>query len=109
VSWQIVGTAVIVMAAAAALPAQALQDPTRPPGIQSQAVAAMPPRPLELGSIVHGSDRRVAVIEGVALTEGESHDGIRVRRIYRDRVEILDNGQHRVLYPETLPQVRRTQ
>ncbi|WP_278800514.1 hypothetical protein [Marinobacter nauticus] len=108
-SWQIVGTAVIVMAAAAALPAQALQDPTRPPGIQNRAVAAMPPRPLELGSIVHGSDRRVAVIEGVALTEGESHDGIRVRRIYRDRVEILDNGQHRVLYPDPLPQVRRTQ
>jgi MSHA biogenesis protein MshK len=45
----------------------------------------------------------------VPLREGESHDGIRVKRIYRHKVEILDQGQFRVLYPETLPQVRRSQ
>lgn len=89
--------------------AQALQDPTRPPEARAPGVQAAPVRNLELGSILLGSARRIAVIEGVALQEGDSHNGIRVQRIYRDKVEIMDQGRFRVLYPETLPQVRSSQ
>jgi len=89
--------------------AWALQDPTRPPDARAPDKQTAPVRNLELGSILLGSERRIAIIEGVALQEGESHNGIRVQRIYRDKVEIMDQGRFRVLYPETLPQVRRSQ
>lgn len=89
--------------------ADALQDPTRPPEARVPGGQAVVVRDLELGSILLGSERRIAIIEGVALQEGESHNGIQVQRIYRDKVEIMDQGRFRVLYPETLPQVRRSQ
>ncbi|MDR9424120.1 MAG: hypothetical protein RI567_02415 [Marinobacter sp.] len=89
--------------------AWALQDPTRPPDARAPDKQTAPVRNLELGSILLGSERRIAIIEGVALQEGESHNGILVQRIYRDKVEIMDQGRFRVLYPETLPQVRRSQ
>jgi MSHA biogenesis protein MshK len=90
------------------LQAYALQDPTRPPDADSQPVVASPAREIRLGSILLGKERRIAVIEGVALKEGDSHDNIRVRRIFKDRVEVTDRGQPRTLYPDPLPQVRRT-
>ena len=102
----------MVMAAVLAAPsgqAWSLQDPTRPPDARAPAAQTAPLRSLELGSILLSAGRRVAVIDGVALTEGDTHDGIRVRRIYRDKVEILDQGRSRVLYPQALPQVRRSQ
>jgi len=89
--------------------AWALQDPTRPPDARAPDKQTAPVRNLELGSILLGSERRIAIIEGVAMQEGESHNGIQVQRIYRDRVEIMDQGRFRVLYPENLPQVRRSQ
>jgi len=89
--------------------AWSLQDPTRPPDARAPSAQSAPERNLELGSILLSAGRRVAVIEGVALKEGDSYDGIRVRRIYRDKVEILDQGRARVLYPQALPQVRRSQ
>lgn len=87
----------------------ALQDPTRPPDARPTAAQIIAPRDIQLGSILLGSQRRVAVIDGVALQEGDSNDGVRVRRIYRDKVEVTDQGQYRVLYPQSLPQVRATQ
>lgn len=104
-SWQR-GMLLVLLASSPA--AHALQDPTKPPGSAAQAASVMPARDLQLGSILLGNQRRVAVIDGVALQEGDSHDGIRVRRIHKDRVEVTDRGQPRVLYPEPLPQVRRT-
>ncbi|MBE0485606.1 hypothetical protein [Marinobacter sp.] len=88
--------------------AHGLQDPTQPPGSAVEPVSAAPARDLRVGSILLGAERRVAVINGVALTEGDRHDGLRVRRIHKDRVEVTDRGQPRVLYPEPLPQVRKT-
>jgi len=99
----------LVVALMASSQANALQDPTRPPEARLPSVQKAPVRDLELGSILLGSARRVAVIEGVPMREGEIHNGIRVKRIYRHKVEILDQGQFRVLYPKTLPQVRRSQ
>jgi len=86
-----------------------LEDPTRPPEARTPGVQVAPVRNLELGSILLGGDRRVVVIEGKALQEGDRHNGIQVRRIYRNKVEIVDQGQARVLYPEALPQVRKSQ
>lgn len=92
-----------------ALPVAALQDPTRPPGAGRSVAAPVPERTLSLDSILIGAGRRVAVIEGEALTEGQSVDGIRVVRIHSNRVVVMDQGAERVLYLDTLPQVRRTQ
>lgn len=98
-----------LMLAVNAASAWSLQDPTRPPDARAPSEQSAPQRNLELGSILLSAGRRVAVIEGVALKEGDRHDGIQVRRIYRDKVEILDQGRARVLYPQALPQVRRSQ
>lgn len=100
--------ALLASPAAYGLQTPALQDPTRPPGPAAQATSVAPARALELSSVLLGSQRRIAVIDGVALQEGDSHDGIRVRRIHQDRVEVTDRGQARVLYPKSLPQVRTT-
>lgn len=89
--------------------ASALQDPTRPPGLESGAVAPVPERKVSLDSILYSKDRRIAVIEGEALREGQGIDRIRVIRIYQNRVLVTDNGRERVLYLERLPQVRGTQ
>ena len=90
-------------------PAHALQDPTRPPGPQATVAQPSPERSLALDSILFSKDRRVAVIEGEALREGQGFDNVRVIRIYANRVLVTDNGRERVLYLERLPQVRGTQ
>jgi MSHA biogenesis protein MshK len=101
--------ALFVLAMALTTGVQALQDPTRPPDARPAAAQAQPARDIELGSILLGSQRRIAVIDGVALREGDSHDGITVRRIHRDKVDVTDRGQPRTLYPQVLPTVRKTQ
>jgi MSHA biogenesis protein MshK len=89
--------------------AAALQDPTQPPGLESRLAAPVPERPVSLDSILYSQDRRVAIIEGEALREGQGVDGIRVIRIYENRVLVTESGRERVLYLERLPQVRGTQ
>ncbi len=89
--------------------AAVLQDPTRPPGLESRLAAPVPEQPVSLDSILYSKDRRVAIIEGEALGEGQGVDRIRVIRIYENRVLVTDNGRERVLYLERLPQVRGTQ
>ncbi|MBW0149330.1 hypothetical protein KXD86_17610 [Marinobacter sp. CAU 1620] len=90
-------------------PAAALQDPTRPPGFDESPAQAVPMTDLALQSILVGTERRLAVINGEPRAEGQAFDGVRVRQIYRDRVEVLDRGRIRTLYLDELPQVRRTQ
>lgn len=90
-------------------PASALQDPTRPPGFGEEPVKALPMADLALQSILVGAERRLAVINGTPRAEGQAFDGIRVRQIHRDRVEVLDQGRIRTLYLDELPQVRKTQ
>ncbi|SFR60067.1 MSHA biogenesis protein MshK [Marinobacter gudaonensis] len=99
----------LVMVASLSGPAVALQDPTRPPAGDQVVSTPQPERTLVLDSILYSQDRRVAVIEGKALTEGQRFDGVRVIRIYHDHVRVSDSGRERVLYLEGLPQVRGTQ
>ncbi|AOY88885.1 hypothetical protein BKP64_12285 [Marinobacter salinus] len=86
--------------------ASGLQDPTRPPDSGDTPAKVAPMTSLALESILVGSKRRVAVINGQPRAEGQIFDGVRVRRIHRNRVEVLDDGRLRVLYLDRLPQVR---
>lgn len=92
-----------------AVPASALQDPTRPPGFDNRPVKAIAKADLALQSILVGAERRVAVINGEPRAEGQAFNGVRVHRIHRDRVEVMERGRVRTLYLDKLPQVRRTQ
>lgn len=89
--------------------ALALQDPTRPDGFGASPQAQVPQKEFMLASIFIGKDRRVAVIDGVVRREGQTFEGVRVRRIHQDRVELVDQGRVRVLRLEPLPQVRSSQ
>lgn len=104
--WVFVAAGALVLVPGAA---QGLQDPTRPPGPSSTVARPAPERSLALDSILFSKDRRVAVIEGEALREGQGFDNLRVIRIHANRVRVMDNGRERVLYLERLPQVRGNQ
>lgn len=86
--------------------ANAVQDPTRPPHAGEPTANPAPLRTLSLDSIVYGEGRRVAVIDGRPMREGETVNGVRVKAIHSDRVEVLDHGHKRVLRLEPLPGVR---
>lgn len=98
--------AILSLSSSAAL---ALQDPTRPDGFGDAPQAQAPEKQFTLASIFIGNDRRVAVIDGVARREGQTFEGVRIRRIHPDRVELVDQGRVRVLRLEPLPQVRSSQ
>ena len=99
--------ALLLLPAGAAL--AALQDPTRPPDFRPTTTQASPQKALSVASILIGEHRRTAVINGQPRREGDRFEGVRVQRIYPDRVEILEQGRVRVLRLEALPQVRGTQ
>ncbi|TGN38608.1 hypothetical protein E5Q11_15410 [Marinobacter confluentis] len=87
----------------------ALQDPTRPNGFRVPQAEPAQQRSFDLASIIIGTDRRIAVIDGQARREGQTFDGVRLRRIHPDRVELVDQGRVRILRLDTLPQVRSSQ
>ena len=89
--------------------AKALQDPTRPNGFRAPQAGPAQARVFDLASIIIGADRKVAVIDGQARREGQVFEGVRLRRIYPDRVELVDQGRVRILRLDTLPQVRSSQ
>lgn len=73
-----------VLAAFKTAQAQALADPTRPAQYHPAAAQAK----LNLQSILFGNSRRVAVINGKALTEGERIGGARILSISKDMVRL---------------------
>jgi MSHA biogenesis protein MshK len=87
----------------------ALQDPTRPNGFRAPEAQSAQQRSFDLASIIIGAKRKIAVIDGQARREGQTFEGVRVRRIYPDRVELIDQGRVRILKLDTLPQVRSSQ
>jgi MSHA biogenesis protein MshK len=84
--------ALLSLFAALALPAVAdvLADPTRPPANwqpePTQAGAQKPGAP-QLTSILVSHSRRVAVIDGVSLSEGETANGLTVVHIDKSWVD----------------------
>lgn len=87
-------------------PALALEDPTRPSGFQAPVEAPKPQASFSLDSIMTGNGKRLAVINGQLVREGQALDDARVLRVAPDRVVLSVDGQQRVLRWNTTPQVR---
>ncbi len=70
--------------------ALALEDPTRPPISTPVAVVQTTNHKLpRLVSVLLSDERRVAVIDGRPLSEGDSHAGYEVVHIAREGVTVL--------------------
>lgn len=74
--------------------AEQLTDPTRPPVASSPQPAARPAAGrLVLQSVIYGADRRLALINGHWVGEGELIGGARVVSIEPVRVRLRRNGR----------------
>ena len=69
-----------------------LKDPTRP-GDWQRAKAVKSAKPPELQSVIFGSERRVAVIDGTVFAEGSETNGIRLVAVRRNEVDVFVRGQ----------------
>ncbi|WP_097462370.1 hypothetical protein [Mangrovitalea sediminis] len=88
--------------------AAGLKDPTRPPDYQAHPQAHQKAASaFRLESILFGPSRRVAVINGTAVSPGERIDGARVMRIERTEVVLDIHGVRHVLKWHLPPQVRQ--
>jgi MSHA biogenesis protein MshK len=97
----------MLLAASNAAPAQALQDPTRPPaaltagqGASGQPAAPAAERRPQLQSVLiarQPGGRHVAVIDGETLRLGDSFRGARVTRIEQNEVELVRGRTRQVL------------
>lgn len=66
-----------------------LEDPTRPVDIDSVETMAAPAASVPtLTSILVGQERKLAVIDGRLMSEGEDVCGIKVLKIYPDRAVV---------------------
>jgi MSHA biogenesis protein MshK len=97
----------VLFAASNLAPAQALQDPTRPPaalmagqGASGQPAAPAAARRPQLQSVLiarQPGGRHVAVIDGETLRLGDSFRGARVARIEQNEVELVRGRTRQVL------------
>ena len=75
----------------------ALNDPMRPPffdgGNAGDSTKEKANQPLVLSMILNGSDRKVAILNGSAISVGENVDGYRLLRIDDDRVVVSRKGR----------------
>lgn len=85
--------ALLVSVAASAAGVSGLDDPTRPLVQRPVPVQAdkRPEKP-QLTSVLIDSDRKLAVINGVLLSEGDRHQGIRVWKIAADHAVVTVDG-----------------
>ena len=93
-SWFLVSALLFVGVLQAGGASAAGRDPTRPPsarvlGPVVQASTAVP----ELSSVLIGADRRLAVIDGKVMAEGEMRSGVKVWQIKSDRVVVSVAGR----------------
>ena len=73
------------------------RDPTQPPGYASSWPKATKSTKLpRLSSVLIGADRRLAVVDGRLMSEGEERSGMKVWEIKPDRVVVSVSGQQRV-------------
>ncbi|MGI9328048.1 MAG: hypothetical protein ACR2PZ_22700 [Pseudomonadales bacterium] len=66
-----------------------LSDPMRPNWYGLKAKAKKQPRIPELSSIIASDDRRLAVINGKVMREGERKNGVLLRQVLPDRVLVV--------------------
>ena len=95
------------------LQAHALNDPMRPPffdgGSSGENTKEQPNQPLELSMILAGNERKVAILNGVALGVGENVDGYRLLRIDSDRVVVSRKGRVKEVFLGKPQQQNKTQ
>ena len=84
-----------------------LRDPTQPPQPERPAPAEPAPLDMTLDSILTSNDRRVAVINGEAVREGDRIGNAQIRRIGEDRVLLRINQTNRTLTLDDTPSVRQ--
>lgn len=87
--------ALLGASASANVPASA--DPTRPLRVAPALSAPAAVRRPTLESVLIGPSRRVAVIDGQRLREGERRGGLKVWRILPEGVEVSIDGAQRLL------------
>lgn len=79
------------------------KDPTQPPGnarrqvVSNGVVVNKPVAVPKLSSILTSDERRLAVINGKLVREGESVAGMRVIRVAKDEVQLQSNKQAQAL------------
>jgi MSHA biogenesis protein MshK len=89
---------VLVMAAYAAANVPGMKDPTRPLAAAASKVSAPGAERTHptLESVLIGAGRRVAVINGRRMTEGEEHQGMKVWKIRPGEVVVSVDGSPRM-------------
>lgn len=70
------------------MPAFSLNDPTRP----SQYTVVGKKQDLRLESVFLGTKRKVAVINGGVVTEGDTIEGVKIININKDSVKVSRDG-----------------
>jgi hypothetical protein len=94
------GIAIALLCAGCTMPGPAvagelLDDPTRPSSARSASELRPPgPRELQLQGIVHHNERRVAIVDGNVLHEGDRIDNARIEEITADAVRYSRDGHH---------------
>ena len=91
---------------AAAADGAKLKDPTRPESFSQPVVRASDKTRVvlpRLSSVLIGAERRLAIIDGHRMAEGDVSNGIHLRRINRDRVDVtLGDSRSVTLMLDTL-------
>lgn len=77
-------------AAAPELAAIPMKDPTRPNWYGIKARARKAASSLELSSIIISANRRLAVINGDLMREGEQRNGLLLKEVLKDRVLVVN-------------------
>lgn len=98
----------VVAAEVQAQPASRLKDPTAPPRTAlGPMVVAKPAARLSLNSILIGPGRKVAVINGEIVGEGDTLAGARIMKISSGSVLVRAAGQASRLTLSVAPDVRQ--
>ena len=79
----------VALAVLASPLAFALEDPTRPPISGPVKVVKVSQKLPRLASVLLSEERRVAVLDGKPVSEGDSHAGFEVVQIAREGVTVL--------------------
>jgi MSHA biogenesis protein MshK len=67
-----------------------MKDPTRPNWYGIKARARQAASDLELSSIIISANRRLAVINGDLMREGEQRNGLLLKEVLKDRVLVVN-------------------
>jgi len=73
--------------------ADVLSDPMRPYTRQVEIERSVGGKGFVLSAILYSADRRVAIVNGQPVSEGQRVNGARVRRIDRGKVELEVDGE----------------